>query len=141
MTLSRPISFARFLGTAVACVAGACALGFYPTWSAAGGDGLVAMAAAAAIGLFGAAAGYVPQVKTAGSPIETRVNAALIGLGIRLLLTLAVVFTVVQVDILAARFAFLIWAGVHYMVLLAVETAAIVRQAQGLDGHGNPAKS
>ena len=117
----------------MACLVGVSALGAYPTWSASGADGFVAMAVAAGIALVGAVVGHLPTLRTAGASPEARVQAALLGIMARLLLTGAAVFAFVRTDAVPGRLPFLLWAGIDYLTLLALETAAVVRQARGLD--------
>ena len=134
LTPPRPTSFPRFLFAAGACLVGAAALGAYPTWVAAGEAGFVAMAVAAGIAILGAVVGHLPTLRTASAPAEARVQAALLGIMARLLLTGAAVFAFVRTDAVPARLPFLLWVGIDYMTLLALETATVVRLARGLDG-------
>ena len=103
-------------------------MGALPTRSAAGTEGLVAMGVAAALVFVGALLGYLPLLSRMGrTGPEGQANAFLIGLGIRLFFTLAGVLVFGMGNLLPARAAFLVWAGIGYAVLLVVEILGLVR--------------
>lgn len=118
---------ASWLGTSALALAVLVALGALPTQRLAGRDGLVALAAGVAVALAGAALGAAPVVVAlargalarphvvAGRAMALRAGGSLAG-------ALAVALgTAVE------RLPFLVWVGVAYLGLLAVETRWMVR--------------
>src|SRR5262245_26730072 len=119
-------SLSRFAGTAAAIVAVLCAAGAWPTHRAAGGDGLVSMAIAAGVTLACAIAGYVPAARSAhAARLESRLQAAMLGILVRLFATLAAVFAVLQTRSAPSATAFVIWIGLDYAALLVLETRIV----------------
>jgi hypothetical protein len=137
VTLSLP----RFAGIATAALAAVCAAGAWPTWRVAGTDGLVALATAAGISLVGAVVGYLPSASVVGGKPEARLQAAMLGIGVRLFMTLAGTFAVLALDALPARVPFAVWIGIDYATLLLVETRTVLRTVRRADGERGPASA
>lgn len=126
-------SLARFTGIAAATVSVVCAAGAWPTYSVGGRDGLVGMGMAAALALVSSVGGYLPILsRAAAASIEARAQAWMIGLGIRLFVTLGVLLTLWTVG-LRERESLLIWTGALYVVLLVVETVVVARTLRSPD--------
>src|SRR5262245_28192505 len=104
----------RFAGASFFTVAGVCAAAAYPVARAAGNDGLVSMAIAAGLTLVGAVAGAIPLVAARDAAPDQRVQAAMIGLAVRMLATLAGVAIVVFLDLAPHRTAFLACSAALY---------------------------
>jgi hypothetical protein len=117
---------ARFAGLSAITVAVVCAVGAWPTVAAAGAGSLGAMAAAAALAFVGAVLGYAPVAARASAPVETRAQAWLVGLGIRMFLTLAALFAAWMLEV-PHRVVLLGWTAGLYLALLALETVLMAR--------------
>lgn len=110
-----------------------CAAGAWPTYAIDGTNGLVGMGLAAALGLVGAIGGYLPLVSDmAARSVEGRAQAWMMGLGIRLFLTLGVLFALWSAEV-AFRSSLLLWTGILYVVLLLIETVVVARSMRALD--------
>jgi hypothetical protein len=124
------LSLARFAGSAAATVAAVCGLGAWPTIRLAGDDpvgALIAMGGAAGVALVGATLGFLPlTLSRAVESIEARAQAWMIGLGVRLFLTMGVLIGVWSADI-PKKSVFLVWTGVLYLALLVLELIVVVR--------------
>lgn len=124
--------FIRFTGAAVvtlAAVAAACAWPAHALW---GSGALPAMGLAAAVSIVGAVLGFLPTaLLRPDAPLERRAQASLVGLGLRMLLTLVAVLVVLQTGAAAHATAFAATTGVFYLALLALETVLLVRAAKG----------
>lgn len=120
------LSFPRFAATAAATLVALCAVGAWPTFRVAGGDGLASMGFAAGIAFLGALLGILPSAFSSPRP-ESRIQAAMLGVGVRLLVTLGATFAVLATEAAPARSPFLLWTGLAYAALLVVETAVLVR--------------
>src|SRR5207244_3371522 len=119
-------SLARFAGLAAATVAGVCAVGTWPTLALSGTDGVVAMAVAAGISLVGAVVGFLPSsMASASGRYEARVQAAMLGVALRMLATLTAVLAVVLSGAPVARVPFVAWIGVEYAAMLVLETLVV----------------
>ncbi|MCC7138256.1 MAG: hypothetical protein IT460_07495 [Planctomycetes bacterium] len=131
-------SLARFAGFAAATVAAVCGLGAWPTLAAAGSGSLVAVGAAALLAFLGAVLGYLPlTTRAAGASVEARAQAWMIGLGVRLFVTMAVLLALWGTSI-PHRTVFLVWTGVLYVALLAFELVVVARS---LAAAGRPGTS
>jgi hypothetical protein len=112
--------YARFLGLAVAIVAGLCAIGWLPTRRLAGGGAIAAMVAGCAIGLLSAAlAGWLLTAVAADTP-EARMQRSFLAMVVRL----AVVIVLGVAAVLSGEFArapLLFWMGAAYVALLPLE--------------------
>lgn len=130
----------RFAGAAALSMAAVCAAGAWPTWKVAGADGLAGMGVAAGISFLGAVLGFLP---TAAAPAryESRIHAAMLGVGIRMLVTATVVFGVVWTGAAPARGAFLAWVGIGYATMLVLETAHVLRVVRPPAPGGKPASA
>jgi hypothetical protein len=105
--------------------AGVCAAAAYPVsrWAVEGG--FAAMALAAGIVLAGALVGFVPLSRARTT--EGRVQAAMVGFGLRIFVTLAGIATVWFTGSAPHGGAFLSTAGAVYAVLLVVEVVFAAR--------------
>ena len=112
--------YARFLGLAVAIVAGLCAVGWLPTRRLAGAEAVAAMVAGCAIGLLSAAlAGWLLTAVAADTP-EARMQRSFLAMVVRL----AVVIVLGVAAVLSGEFArapLLFWMGAAYVALLPLE--------------------
>src|SRR5262245_58606094 len=125
------LSLARFAGLAAATVAGACAVGAWPTWALAGRDGLVSMGMAAGAAFVGALVGWLPVSRANANPDpQSRVHAVQIALAVRLFVTLIAVVALLLGRAVPHRVAFVVWAGVAYAALLLLETRFALRAAR-----------
>lgn len=108
-------------------LAGMVALGFLPTLRLAGREGLIALAAGAAVALAGAGLGAAPVVAAlARGPVARPHVVAGRALALRAGGSLAGAL-VVALGTPVARLPFLVWVGLAYLGLLAVETRWMVR--------------
>lgn len=129
----------RFAGLAAATVAAVCGLGAWPTVALAGGGALVAMGAAALLAFVGALLGYLPLTRrAAAASVEARAQAWMIGLGVRLFATMAVLLALWSASI-PHRTAFLVWTGVLYAALLVLELVVVARSLSAADRPGTSA--
>ena len=119
-------SLLRFSGAAALALTALCAAGAWPTWSLAGTDGLVSMAMAAGLSWLGATLGFVPSAM-ASPRYESRIQAAMLGMVLRIFATLAAVFVVLAGGLAPARVAFISWIGIGYAALLVLETRAVLK--------------
>lgn len=103
-------------GFAVAISGG---VGILPTNRLAGRDGVIALGAAGAAVWFACAAGAVPAVLWKRSDPRDVLVAMQLGMAVRFVLTLAVA-TALALGTTLPRTPLLLWAGIHYMVALAV---------------------
>jgi hypothetical protein len=137
VTLTLP----RFAGIATAALAAVCAAGAWPTWRVAGTDGLVALATAAGISLVAAVVSYLPSASAVGGKPQARLQAAMLGIGVRLFVMIAGTFAVLALDALPARMPFAIWMGIDYATLLLVETRTVLRTVGRPEGERGPASA
>lgn len=132
-------SLARFAGIAAATILVVCAAGAWPTYVLSGAGGFLGMGIAAALTWVGSVGGYLPILSRAASAsIEARAQAWMIGLGIRLFLTLGVLLALWAVGF-PQREALLVWASVLYVALLAVETVVVARTMRVANPSGTSA--
>ena len=128
-TPRRSAAAARFVPTAgMMLAAGALlvAAGWIPTRNVAGADGVRAMVLACGVSTAVALlAGWV-SVRRAGAGPAALATGILAGQALRLLLTLAAIGLVVFGHA-AARRPFLLWTGVSYLALLAIESVMLLR--------------
>ena len=135
--------YIRFAGTAAATLVAICAAGAYPTSRLSGADGLVAMGIAGGVSFVGACLGFLPSA-LAPSRYESRVQAAMLGIVVRLFVTLAAVLAVLASGAAAARTAFVAWIGIDYAAMLALETVVVlraVRRPEAPPGQEGPASA
>ena len=133
----------RFAGTAAATLVALCAAGAYPTSRLSGADGLFAMGIAAGVSFVGAVLGFLPSA-LASSRYESRVQAAMLGVVVRLFVTLAAVLTVMATGAAAARTPFVAWTGIDYAAMLVLETVVVLRAVRRPDsppGREGPASA
>ncbi len=120
MATSRSGRYARFLGAAVAIVAGLGAIGWLPTRRLAGEGAVVAMAAGCGISLLSAAlAGWLLIVVPADTP-EGRMQRGFLAMVVRLAVVV-VLGTAAALSGELARQPLLFWIGIAYMALLPLE--------------------
>ncbi len=126
MTASLP----RFALKAAIVLAGVCALGIVPVDRLASSQGLVAWGVAFAVVWVGALLGYLPVTTNfAARSLETRAQAWMIGLGLRLFFVLGACVAVWSSRVLAPE-PFLVGAGIGYAVVLALEIAELLRSTR-----------
>ena len=133
--LNRPSSpsLARFAGIAAATSLVACAAGAWPTYALDGTTGLIGMGVGAVLTLVGAIGGYLPLVsRAAASSVEARAQAWMMGLGIRLFLTMGVLFGLWSAEVFF-RSSLMVWTGILYFVLLMIETLVVARSMRAFD--------
>jgi hypothetical protein len=118
-------AYLRLAGLSVAMLAVALAVGFWPTRALAGPTGVAAMVFGGAIALLSALVGLVPAVLTLRSDPRDFHNAALMGMGLRFVLTIGLTVAAVLSGLLARR-PLIVWIVIGYLVLLAVDTAGMV---------------
>ena len=124
MTASLP----RFALRTALVLAAVCAIGIWPIdrWKAS--QGVVAWSIAFALVFVGALAGFWPMtMKFARNAPESRAQAWLAGLGLRMLVVLAGCVTVWSTRALLPE-PFLAGAGVGYAFVLAFEVASVARE-------------
>ncbi len=113
------------------------ALGWMPTERLAGAAGVRALllgcGLSTAIGLL---AGWISVVRVAAGPAALA-TGVLAGQAVRLLLTLGAIGVVVFGQ-LAARRPFLLWTGVSYLSLLAIESVMLLRVVRAQAGPPRP---
>lgn len=120
MTTSRSGRYARFLGLAVAIVAGLGAVGWLPTRRLAGPDALSAMAAGCGISLLSAAlAGGLLVAVPADTP-EARLQRGFMAMVVRLAVVVVLGLAAALSGELA-RQPLLFWIGTAYVALLPLE--------------------
>jgi hypothetical protein len=121
-------SLPRFSGIAAATVAAVCAVGALPTSRLAPDGGLASMAIAAGLVWATALLGYAPvALHVLGTTPEAKAQAWLIGTGLRLFTTLGVLLAGWTGTWVPHRYAFLVWTGALYAVVLVVETVILAR--------------
>jgi len=133
-------SLPRFALVAAATVVAACAAGAWPTVRLAGTDALAGMAVAAGISFATALLGVLPVAMTASAPLERRAQAFLAGLGIRLFVTLGVLLAVWVGDA-PLKQVIVVWTGVLYLLLLALEILVVARGMLRAGRNGGPASA
>ncbi len=119
-TTSRSGRYARFLGLAVAIVAGLCALGWLPTRRLAGAEAVAAMVAGCGISLVSAALAGWLLIAIGGDTPEARMQRGFLAMVVRL----AVVVVLGLAAALSgevARQPLLFWIGTAYVALLPLE--------------------
>ena len=120
MTTSRSGRYARFLGLAVAIVAGLGAIGWLPTRRLAGVEALAAMAAGCGISLVSAAlAGGLLIAVPAETP-EARMQRGFMAMVVRLAVVVVLGLAAALSGELA-RQPLLFWIGTAYVALLPLE--------------------
>jgi hypothetical protein len=113
----------------VATAVGAAAIGYFPTQAASGTPGLAAMAVGLAIAWCGLLAGLVPWILALHSGPRQQLGGMLAGMAVRFLLTLALLLAAL-LSCFWPRLPLAVWTGIGYILLLAVETAALARYAK-----------
>jgi hypothetical protein len=112
---------AMTIGVAVALLA----LGYLPTRTVSGPDGLAGMGAGVGIALLAALAGLIPSIAALRRPVRERLTGILLGMAIRFALTIGLLL-VALFSGLHAKAALVLWAGIGYVVLVGTDTAGIV---------------
>jgi hypothetical protein len=108
-----------------AAVAAAFAVGSFPTYALAGSAGIAAMAWGLGIALLSSLAGLVPPVLMVREDPQRRLKGTLAGATIRFLVMLALLLGSLLSGVFS-KVALAVWAGIGYIVLLAVDTAGAV---------------
>ncbi len=119
-------SLPRFACLATGVVVAACGVGAWPTVTQSGSAGVVGMAIAAGLSVAGAVAGYLPVAAKAAAALETRAQAWMVGLGLRLFLTMGVLLALWSLGA-AWKTPFLVWTGILYALLLGLELVVVAR--------------
>ena len=112
---------AMTVGVAVALLA----LGYLPTRTVCGPDGLSGMGAGIGISLLSALAGLIPCIAALRRPPPERLTGMLLGMAIRFVLTIGLLLAALFSG-LHAKAALVLWAGIGYVVLVGTDTAGIV---------------
>lgn len=124
MTASLP----RFALRTAIVLAGVCALGMWPISRWNPSQGVTAWGLAFALVFVGAVAGFLPMTTGfARRNHESRAQAWLIGLGLRMLIVLTGCLVVWSTGVLAPA-PFLAGAGAGYAVILAIEIVSFARE-------------
>jgi hypothetical protein len=121
-------TFARFVASAAAVLAGLAAVGYFPTrrWgSVAGVDAVAAMLAGCAVSLLAALVGALPLAVASPTP-QARAQALLLGMALRFMAVLGAGLAVAVAGEFAAA-PLLVWLAISYVALLAVEVGLVVR--------------
>lgn len=88
---------------------------------------------AISLNFFAAALGMVPFAMAANKKAKKFFFALLIGSGIRIAVTVLGVIVITVITTKQQRFWFLAWAGIFYLLFLAIETAEAVRCIRKLE--------
>ena len=95
------------------------------------------MAVAAGASLVCALVAYVPIASAAhAARLETRLQAAMVAMLIRLFASLIVVFVVLQTGLAPAATPFVAWIGIDYAALLVLETRVVAAAARTVGRSG-----
>lgn len=134
MSGARPgplIAYWRLAALAIAAAMILAAAGWWPTqrWMPPGG--LSAMAVGIGTALLSSLVGAAPIAMSRDPAPSARLVAMMLSMCIRMGLTLAAFAAAVLVAKFEPRGALALWTGVGYLVLLAVETTAVVRWSKG----------
>ncbi len=122
----------RFTLAAALTLAAVAATGAWPAHALWGSPGLVAMGWAAAISFVGALVGYLPTALAgADATLERRAQACLVGMGLRMFLSLAAILAVLRTGASGHPTAFVATTGVFYLSLLVLDSVVLVRAARG----------
>lgn len=116
---------ARLLGFSLLTVIVLAAIGYFPTQNLAGGPGVAAMLTGIAIALAAAAAGMTPPILSLEAPPLERQKFLMVGMGVRFLVTLGLTVAGVFSGLLP-RTPLVVWIAIGYLVLLFVDTWAMV---------------
>ena len=112
--------YARFLGAAVAIVAGLCVIGWMPTRRLSGDAGVIAMAGGCGISLLSAALAGGLLVVLGGDSPEARMQRAFLAMVVRLAVVAAFGLAA-ALSTAVARQPLLFWIGTAYVALLPLE--------------------
>ncbi|MGE0479169.1 MAG: hypothetical protein AB7Q17_01735 [Phycisphaerae bacterium] len=131
-TLSVAGVYRRFALLSTLTAAALALLGYFPTTALAGASGPVGMLTGIAISLVAALAGLAPPILALNHPAPQRVSAMFQGIvvrfGVVILLTAAVVL-----GGRLERGPVLVWMALAYLVLMFVDSLALVRLVQRMD--------
>jgi hypothetical protein len=84
---------------------------------------------AAATSFVAAIVGYLPSA-FAKDRTQARLQAAMLGVGARLLVTLVAVLVLLAGGVVAEQLTFVVWIGIDYALLLFLETLVVLRGAR-----------
>ncbi len=125
-------AFGRLLTTAGLCAFGLILLAAWPVHMASGQSGASNMIAGVMAALIGSAASLWLPFGFGSGTVSAFAMASLASLGVRFLATLAVGFVVIRAG-LAAGDAFWLWLAAAQLLLLAVDTAGLIRLVRAWD--------
>jgi len=101
--------------------------GYWPTRTLGGSDGVAGMTYGLGAALLAAFCGLIPIVHSLGRDAQARVAALYVAVAVRFVVAIATALVLV-VGGAPGRVWLLLWTGIGYLVLLAVDTVGIVRQ-------------
>lgn len=121
--------FARLAVLSVAVALALSALGWFPTRRVAGSDAWLPMLAGIGVSLIASLVAAIPLAGVSRKPARERHTVTLMAMALRMAVTMALLLSIVFGSEIARK-PFVLWAGISYLALLAVETAATVRLMQ-----------
>lgn len=119
-TLSPLTSYVRMAGLTALAAALLVAIGYAPTRAAAGDAGVAAMLVGAGAALLGGLVGLLPPALFSGRGFAHYANGVLLGMALRMLLTLALALGLRLANHWPAA-PLLLWVGLTYVAILVVE--------------------
>lgn len=117
-------AFARVAAWSVLAVVAGGLVGYYPTTVLAGPEGVKAMLVGLSIALVAAICGLVPPILALPQGPPQRMQGLLAGMLLRFVLALVLLLAGLLAGFVA-RLPLALWAAIGYIVLLAVDTAAL----------------
>ena len=126
MGSSRTTRVVQMAAAGLAAVAAVAGIGAYPTWRLAGSDGLVAAAVGCGIAWAAGVVGFIPGCVLLDRSPAAAAKGFLAGSAIRFGAAALFPAPVVAFAPLS-RTPLLLWTGIAYMVVLAVETIIVAR--------------
>lgn len=117
-------AFLRLVLLSAAATAAVLAIGYWPTRNLSGADGVTAMLLGAGVALLAAVAGLTPSVALWRAGPRERLGGLLLGAAVRFLITLGLLVALL-LGTGTHRVALVAWAGITYLVLLAVDSAGV----------------
>lgn len=129
MTTQTPLGkgeFARLALLAGGTAAVLAGLGWLPTLKVGGSGAWVEMLSGIGVSLAASLVAAIPLAGLSNKAPRDRQSVTLLAMAIRMAVTLALLLTLVFGTDLARK-PLVLWAGISYLVLLGVETAAVVR--------------
>lgn len=118
-------AMARLMGLALVTGLVLAAIGYLPTRNLAGAPGVAAMLTGICVVLVSAAAGLAPPILSLNAPAIERQKSLMVGAAVRFLVTLLLTVSTVFSGFLP-RTPLVVWIAIAYLVLLLVDTWAMV---------------